>query len=95
MKRNGPASSPARSLSDWEIGGGERQGLPPLGTSGRHMAHPLIARRTLRFDGREPTYRIELTGESQRKRNIPPPLDGADPDTALHGDQGSHTLAAG
>ena len=25
-------------------------------------------------------YRIELTGESQRKRNKPPPLDGADPE---------------
>ena len=27
-------------------------------------------------------YRIELTGESQRKRNKPPPLDGADPEPA-------------
>ena len=26
-------------------------------------------------------YRIELAGESQRKRNTPPPLDGADPET--------------
>ena len=25
-------------------------------------------------------YRIELTGESQRKRNKPPPLDGGDPE---------------
>ena len=25
-------------------------------------------------------YRIELTGESQRERNTPPPLDGADPE---------------
>ena len=25
-------------------------------------------------------YRIELTGESQRKRNKPPPLDASDPE---------------
>ena len=27
-------------------------------------------------------YRIELTGESQRKRNKPPPLDATDPESA-------------